>query len=355
MATKIISKSFSHLFENSLFSTDDDFHVDEMREYYSDFFLDQHFAHTQITSSKTVEALDEKYTVYVIQIKLPFTEYLIEKRYTQFLELYKKIERNYKNIEVGRTNFPAKKFFGTFTESTIQSRRLLLGRFLTFLGEIYKQEQMVEFLEFIEVKKRIEMLIRLPTVDVPAVGLGPDCQKSSTDDQVIFYLNIFNRNSRDLCRSFKELESYIFEHKPKFSRNAAKKLLYGDEQLDGLIHLCGKVDCYHDSHLTCGAGLHLLNLLLDYEYNRDAELFNHFFGSTTLRDIMCLHFDRHIQGKSFRQCKVAAMKLLNNFMNQNPNIAIDQILTDDEVIQEFETWKNSHQTTSIKAESFFKF
>jgi len=68
MATKIISKSFSHLFENSLFSTDDDFHVDEMREYYSDFFQDQHFAHTQITSSKTVEALDEKYTVYVIQL-----------------------------------------------------------------------------------------------------------------------------------------------------------------------------------------------------------------------------------------------------------------------------------------------
>jgi len=355
MTTKIISKSFTQLFENGLFSTEEDFNIEEMRECYAEFFQDEYFARTQITGTKTVEALDEKYTVYVIQIQLPFTEYLIEKRYTQFLDLYKKIEKNYKSIAIGRTNFPAKKFFGTFNEATIQTRRSLLGRFLTFLGEIYKQEQMVEFLEFIEMKKRIEMLIRLPTVDVPACSLRPSGERLTVEEQVNYFLNIFNRHSRDLCRSFKELETFIFEQRPKFDRITIKKLLYGDEQLDGLIHLCGKVDCYHDSHLTCGAGLHLLNLLLDYECNKDAELFNQIFGFTSLRDIMCLHFDKHIQGKSFRQCKVAAMKLLNNFLNQNPNIAIDQIVSDDEVIQEFETWKNSHQTTSIKAESFFKF
>jgi len=135
-----------------------------------------------------------------------------------------------------------------------------------------------------------------------------------------------------------------------------KKLFYGDEdELQGLIHLCGKYDTETDSHLTCGAGLHLLIRLLDYEYNKDAELFNQIFGSTSLRDIMYLYFNRHMQVKGFRSCKVAAMKLLNNFINHNPSVAINQILTEDEVIQEFEMWKASQQTTSIKAESYFKF
>jgi len=74
---------------------------------------------------------------------------------------------------------------------------------LTFLGDIYKQEQMVEFLEFIEMKKRIEMLIRLPTVEVPACSLRPSGEKLTVEEQVNYFLNIFNRHSRDLCRSFK--------------------------------------------------------------------------------------------------------------------------------------------------------
>jgi len=195
------------------------------------------------------------------------------------------------------------------------------------------------------------MLIRLPPVEPPMIN----CENSSGDfDPVTYFLNLFNRNTRDLCRSFKEFETYIIGNNKKFTRNDVKKLLYGEGELEGLVHLCGKIDCNNDSHLTCGAGLRLLSQLLDYECNKDAELFNHVFGSTSLRELMWLHFDKHIQGKGFRQCKVAAMKLLNHFMNHNPSIAIDQILGEDEVIQEFETWKISHQTTSIKAESFFK-
>lgn len=354
MAARILSKSFSNLFENGLFSSEDDQSFEEMKEYYSEFFQYEHFAQTKITGSKTMETLDEKYTVYIIKVKLPFSEYHIEKRYTQFLELYKKVERKYKNIEIGRTNFPSKRFFGKFTEATIQNRTLLLDSFLNFLVENYQQEQIVEFLEFLEVKKRIEMLTRLPTVKPPVVQV--ECESSGNDaDQVKYFLNIFNRNSRDLCRSFKEFEIYIMGNKKKFSRNEAEKLLFGEGELEGLVHLCGKADCNTESHLTCGAGLSLLSQLLDYECNKDAELFNNIFGSISLRELMWLNFDKHIQGKGFRQCKAAAMKLLNNFLNQNPNIALDQILTDDEVIQEFETWKTSHQTTSIKAESFFRF
>jgi len=355
MATRIISKSFPQLFESTLVSSDEDIDLSELREYYSDFFQPEYSIKTQIISTKTIEAPDEKYTVYVIHIKLPFTEYIIEKRYTQFLELYKKVERNYKNVSLHRLSFPAKRFFGSFNDTTIQHRKSLLDRFLIFLSENYKKEAVVEFLEFLEIKKRIEMLIRLPTVE-SAVIVTQDTDKTGSDvDLALSYLRLFNRNTRNLCRSFKEFESSFFESRPKFSRQAVKKLFYGTEEFDGFIHLCGKCDPHTNSHLTCGSGLQLLIRLLDYECNRDAELFNQVFGSTSLRDIMGLYFDSHIQVKGFKPCKVAAMKLLNIFVNYNPSISINQILIEDEVRQEFEVWKASQQTTSIKAESYFKF
>lgn len=63
MASRIISKSFSHLFENGLFSNDDDIDLEELKEYYEDFFQDNYFVKTKITSTKTIESIDEKYTV----------------------------------------------------------------------------------------------------------------------------------------------------------------------------------------------------------------------------------------------------------------------------------------------------
>ena len=51
------------------------------------------------------------------------------------------------------------------------------------------------------------------------------------------------------------------------------------------------------------------------------------FGGIGLRDIMCFQFDKHIRAKGFKSCKVSAMKLLNNFISRNPNIAIDQIVS----------------------------
>jgi len=112
--------------------------------------------------------------------------------------------------------------------------------------------------------------------------------------------------------------------------------------LNGLIHICGRFDMKSDSHLTCGSGLNLIVKLLDYEYNKgiivweyfvfncfvEAEFYNQVFGSTNYRDIMCLYFEQHIQGKGFKPCKVAALKLLKIFMNQNPNMSISSIVRD---------------------------
>lgn len=358
MASRILSKSFPGFFDNSGISTEEDIDIPELRCFYSEFFQQDNHVYTNIIDTRTVESYDEKYTVYVIQIKLSFTEYLIERRYSQFLDFYRKLERNYKNLELGRTRFPSRKFFGSFTDATIQNRRQLLDRFLKVVSENFKKEEVVEFLEFLEVRKRIEMLIRLPAIEsntgLPQQGQPDTPEPSLSDvDKVNHYLVKFNRNTSDFCRSFREFENFFFENKPKFSRGAIKKLLHGDETLEGLVRLCGRHEAGEDCHLTCGVGMKLLNRLLDHEYNRDAELFIQVFGSTGLREVLFLYFDRHIKGKGSKPCKIAAIKLLNCFMEYNPSISLTQLLAEDDAILEFENWKATKRTTFRRAECHY--
>jgi len=59
----------------------------------------------------------------------------------------------------------------------------------------------------------------------------------------------------------------------------------------------------------------------------DAELFKMLYCSASLRDIMCLYFDEHIQGKGVKHpCKIAAMKLLHIFLSNNPKTFVSQLV-----------------------------
>jgi len=349
-----VGKSFSEFFETVVLQSEQDIITAQTREYYADFFNPKYFVRADILSSKTLQGVGEKFTVYVIQIELPFTKYTIEKRYNLFFDLYKKIETQYKNLDLQSTTFPAKKIFGSFAQTTIEHRKLHLNKFLHFLSEHYKKEEMVEFLEFLEIKKRLEMMKRNQMYD-PIPKFADNAEKFSLDDQqALTYLTLFNKKPKVLSNSFKEFEYFFIEKRPKRSKIAIKKLFYGDDQLNGLIHICGRFDVKSDSHLTCGSGLNLIVKLLDYEYNKEAEFYNQIFGSTNYRDIMCLYFEEHIKGKGFKPCKVAALKLLYIFMNHNPNMSISSILQSEETIQEYETWKTQQSTTSIKAENYNK-
>jgi len=223
---------------------------------------------------------------------------------------------------------------------------------LVYLCQVFKKEEMVEFLEFLEIKKRLEMMKRNRTFEsMPPVTEYPE-KNSRDDEQAHRFLLLFNRKPKVLSKSFKEFDSYFIDKRPRFSKLAIKRLFYGGDDLQGLIHLCGKFNFTTDSHFTCGVGLNLIVKLLDYEYNKDAEYYIQIFGSTSFRDITYLYFDNHIQGKGFKTCKVPALKLLHIFMNYNPSMSITQILNNEESIQEYNTWKRSQQTTSIKAENF---
>lgn len=63
MAIRIFSKSFSQLFENETVSADEKAEQEELKLYYADLFAEKSFARTEIIDTKTMEALDEKYTV----------------------------------------------------------------------------------------------------------------------------------------------------------------------------------------------------------------------------------------------------------------------------------------------------
>jgi len=90
MTGRTLSKSFPYILHSGMFSTDESISMEELKEYYSDLFQDDFFVNVKIVGTRIMDINDERYTVYIIQVELPFTEYRIEKRYTQFLEMYKK-------------------------------------------------------------------------------------------------------------------------------------------------------------------------------------------------------------------------------------------------------------------------
>jgi len=63
MMSQTLPKSFSNLFETVLFQTDDQVDIEELREYYADFFNPEAFVKTEITHSKIIQGIGEKYTV----------------------------------------------------------------------------------------------------------------------------------------------------------------------------------------------------------------------------------------------------------------------------------------------------
>jgi len=194
------------------------------------------------------------------------------------------------------TTFPSKKIFGSFAPSTIEYRKLHLNKFLAFLSEKYKADEIVQFLEFLEIKKRIEMLQRNPQLSVESNPVSvSDAEKNTKDvEKLLGFIYLFNKNQKDIIKLCREFENFFFDTKPRLSKEAVKGVLLGDSNLQGLLQLCGKFDFKTNSHLTCNAGLNLLLNLLDHEHNKDAELFKLVFANASLRDISCLFFDDHI-------------------------------------------------------------
>eukprot|EP01016_Furgasonia_blochmanni_P055908 TRINITY_DN9429_c0_g1_i1.p1 TRINITY_DN9429_c0_g1~~TRINITY_DN9429_c0_g1_i1.p1 ORF type:complete len:545 (-),score=47.12 TRINITY_DN9429_c0_g1_i1:40-1674(-) len=177
---------------------------------------------------------------------------------------------------------------------------------------------------------------------------GP-AKNSQEEEKVLKFLDFFNKKPDSLISTFHDFERFYFETKPRLSAEIIKVLFYGDKRNKGLLHFCGKVDD-EESHLVCSVGLNVLCRLLEFEYNKEAELFLKVYVQSNPKLLSLLQFSKHITGGIQRSCKPSALKLFHLYKTKNPNLSESIILDDEEAVREYEKWARGKQVTYKSAE-----
>lgn len=129
-------------------------------EFYSVFISEKALLSAEIPSHEKVYAKNFKpYTVYNIKIRTKTHEFIISKRYKDFLSLHQNIKKKYHNL-IKDCQFPEKTFFwDNFDNFVVETRRILFQQYLQTLVEGYASNNIIEFLDFLEIHSKIFLLI----------------------------------------------------------------------------------------------------------------------------------------------------------------------------------------------------
>lgn len=115
------------------------------------------------------------------------------------------------------------------------------------------------------------------------------------NEKVFQFLWNLNYSTDNYITLFNEYETYFLNSRPKLGLEGIKRLLLGDKSLKGLIEICGTVStqaqnsCLH--HICCKA-FKILAMLLDYEYNKDAEVYIKIYKSAGVSLITSLKLSK---------------------------------------------------------------
>lgn len=101
----------------------------------------------------------------------------------------------------------------------------------------------------------------------------------------------------------------------------------GDKNMSGIIPLIGRLIDKEENHLICTQGLKTLCTFLDFEQNREAEAYIRIFAELSINQLKTLNFKSHLSGPIQKPCKQYALKLLNIFVNRNPNLSDASLLS----------------------------
>jgi hypothetical protein len=343
-------KSFSSFFETFWAPGDDDeSDKQDVLDFYVDFLDENDKMKAEIISHEVLEGNGKKYTVYIIKVVTTFLEYKINKRFSLFSSLQQQLVKKYKQLNLQEINFPSKKFFGSLDIETIEKRKAHLNQFLDVLCKKYKEYNLVEFMEFLDVRK---MFLKASTNPNSLPFMDKPLRTTQETEQILKFVVSLNKNSENLISTFNEFDKFYFNSKPKLNLDVVKHIMTGDTKTKGILHFCGKFDETQESHLVCSVGLAFLTKLLSFETNTEAELFNTIYSKVHPKLLKKLKLQSHIVGKQQKNCKANALRLLHTYISRHPNENLKDLLEDNEAVLEYEKWKTSHSTTSIRAEHY---
>ncbi|KRX06907.1 Phox homologous domain [Pseudocohnilembus persalinus] len=253
----------------------------------------------KVTESQIiVDQNKKKYCTYEVQVSTMHVDYTIYKRYSEFFELKKEVEKQNIKVDV----FPDKKWFGVLNNSVIKIRR----------DQFNYQFEARNIGSYVR-KRQPSIFDNDGKISYKPVN--------DQEKEYIKILQNLKNNPDELSIHFKNLRQFLFEQKPQLSSALIALSIRGDSDFPGLIEICGsyKQDREFSPHLTCSIGLDLLNDMMSFEQN----------------------ITYHILSKSNTKCKVAALKLLKKYIEKQQNLEhsiLKYIVIEDEVFQQLEEW-----------------
>ena len=115
--------------------------------------------------------------------------------------------------------------------------------------------------------------------------------ESIEQEKIFQFLWNLNYSTDNYITVFNDYENYFLTSKPKLNLDGIKRLLLGDKSLRGLIEICGLIsnsDKSSNLHHICSKAFKFLSILLDYEYNREAEIYIKVYKSASVALVSAL-------------------------------------------------------------------
>ncbi|CAD8067274.1 unnamed protein product [Paramecium sonneborni] len=308
----------------------------------------------EIFKEEDHESIYKKHIVnYVIQIKTDYFDYTIPKRYSEFEKLHEQLHTCLKSMP----KFPQKTMIQTNSRKIIAQRQEMLQKFLQYVLKNLDHSLYI-FLEFLNIKEQFQkggfhQNVKLhqfskdenalqDLIDASPKKIQP---KNEPEQMIIHYLKKLNEKIDERGKIFQKMEKYCFSKIQQVSSTMLKVLFIGDDEreLQGIMQTLLIQNNDIQSHISCINGFQFFRKVLEYDYNPNAEQALRQFGEITIKQFRKMKIQSHICGQQ-KLCKQDALILLHKYINQNQlkDQMIKYLIDDDECLQEYESFVQTH-------------
>jgi len=279
-----------------------------------------------------------KYINYVIEVLIVTTKWKVKRRFTDFLNLDRKLKNLGQFSELPKV--PGKKLLGNQNEAFVAKRQIKLQEYLEKLMENQSLILTGEVTKFLEISgvlanylgtlfRRSDEIRHRRKLLVSQLKNEQITEDEFKIHDFLLNLNYQEENKIYYLERFKD--DFQKSH-PIYDQRLVQKLFEGDEMDKGMIHFC-----HRNENLAGVRMLELLNLLLQVEYNRDAEKYRRIFNSFDLQKMKHLDFERWLCDDRIDNTVYDLIKI---YETNNPQFDL-KLLISDESLDDFNAWKLS--------------
>ncbi|KAL4493429.1 hypothetical protein ABPG72_007437 [Tetrahymena utriculariae] len=302
--------------------------TEEDEIFYKSVIRNKLILQVEIYDTKDIEKDSKKlYTVYKIKVRTRVQSYSIQKRFSEFKELQRKLVETHRNAPLLE-----KIYLNRFSQEKIQKRKNQLQEFINyFFDEINRGQIVYPFLQFLQILEKFQefkIFIETPIQENQADTVDKiiDYQTNvSHEKNILELLKQAQANKDNLNKNLQNIADMISISNPITDYELIKLIMEGtysssNKNFKGLLQLCGQLDIYTDpqtneqsqQHINCAKNLEILNNVMECLHNQSYEQFTKQFQETSIANIKTINLEQHILSE--KPCKQPALKIISKYL-----------------------------------------